>query len=664
MSSSNEDVANTAQDDPDTLWKEYMSKMRSCMEEEMEVVASEGAVEWAELGQREQQLHHKIEALTQDIVNFKENTIRKAISRVNPNGSDCGSQGVVQGVVNFNRGPSCRPQAAVIQGRDDQYNSQGGSGIHPVVQQGQHLQQHQLHQQLPSFGVQPQMQFDNYAGAGSYYTPELSSVAPNAQMSYTSEQNSVLQYQGADMQAKLGYQGDVMSTPNINALSSLPYGRMQIQKQVQVVQSGPANEVMYISNRQQVTTAPCVSQSAITVNPGCSSKASSSLLHAPYSPGTQEISETIELLPVSRNSLRSPALSQLVDLPDLSELNDIDFSTESKFNPSPSSSKKELEANAEDISRADSIDVMQLSDWPGEYNFTINFPSDARNNRKWGYCDEVKRVFCQPNIAIEVQVRVDDWKALEGTNARVRLCPVYTDAHHRTTPVNRCDHHKLAERLTDKDSPHLDYLIQIDQKNADYGMVGRRQVVSAPLQPSRVGEEFATLLVKSSCMTSCVGGPNRRPFAVIFSLMVKGKEAGRRVLAIKCCKGVFRDMKAEKNRLQGTEGPSNDPLTLPPPSAPQPPPNTHTITINLNGKKRKSDVTTPANSDTERSPTKKGRDSIRFVNLPEQVHPPSGYCYMLLPVEYKQRITDYLSALRAKDYLRENHPDACKRYNI
>ena len=73
------------------------------------------------------------------------------------------------------------------------------------------------------------------------------------------------------------------------------------------------------------------------------------------------------------------------------------------------------------------------------------------------------------------------------------------------------------------DFPHPDHVVRVDHPLAQYerSANGRLSVV-VPLQliPGEKGEA-TPILVKFMCLNSCVGGINRRPLAVMFTLEQK-----------------------------------------------------------------------------------------------------------------------------------------------
>ena len=69
-----------------------------------------------------------------------------------------------------------------------------------------------------------------------------------------------------------------------------------------------------------------------------------------------------------------------------------------------------------------------------------------------------------------------------------------------------------------------------------------------------MGEYASKIIVKVMCLQTCMGGPNQRPFVLVFTLKNKnGEEIGRQILDVKCCKYPSRDMKNdEEKQVQGT----------------------------------------------------------------------------------------------------------------
>ena len=76
-----------------------------------------------------------------------------------------------------------------------------------------------------------------------------------------------------------------------------------------------------------------------------------------------------------------------------------------------------------------------------------------------------------------------------------------------------------------------------------------RYQVKVPFTVPQMGEYASKIIVKVMCLQTCMGGPNQRPFVLVFTLKNKnGEEIGRQILDVKCCKCPSRDMKNDEEK--------------------------------------------------------------------------------------------------------------------
>ena len=81
-----------------------------------------------------------------------------------------------------------------------------------------------------------------------------------------------------------------------------------------------------------------------------------------------------------------------------------------------------------------------------------------------------------------------------------------------------------------------------------------RQSVVLPHESPQAGSEWVTNLFQFMCLGSCVGGPNRRPLQIVFTLEKDGQVLGRRAVEVRICACPGRDRKAdEKSELSMKE---------------------------------------------------------------------------------------------------------------
>uniref|UniRef100_H2ZH73 Cellular tumor antigen p53 n=1 Tax=Ciona savignyi TaxID=51511 RepID=H2ZH73_CIOSA len=75
------------------------------------------------------------------------------------------------------------------------------------------------------------------------------------------------------------------------------------------------------------------------------------------------------------------------------------------------------------------------------------------------------------------------------------------------------------------------------------------------LERPQIGAEYTTVLYKFMCLSSCVGGINRRPLNVVFNLEnAEGQIIGRRVVEVRVCSCPGRDRSQEEKRKRSESG--------------------------------------------------------------------------------------------------------------
>ena len=146
----------------------------------------------------------------------------------------------------------------------------------------------------------------------------------------------------------------------------------------------------------------------------------------------------------------------------------------------------------------------------------------------------------------------------------IRILPVFSDAANCREPVKRCPNHASP---TDQSNIKFDFphhLVRVDNNHCLYdedpssGRLSTRFPVSNP----HVGSDTVRELVKFMCLGSDVGGINRRPLKVIFTLET-GQEVvvGRKAFDVRICSCPNRDMKLEEQKHRLMDGMTSSGVT-------------------------------------------------------------------------------------------------------
>ncbi|KAK3881400.1 hypothetical protein Pcinc_014175 [Petrolisthes cinctipes] len=261
-----------------------------------------------------------------------------------------------------------------------------------------------------------------------------------------------------------------------------------------------------------------------------------------------------------------------------------------------------------------------LQPWNGQFGFmALTLPTDNKDRNKWCYSQVRQKLYVCPNVAVPVNVMLTDWNC----NASIYITPVYKDSRYRIEPVRRCYNCKIGQSQV-----HAEHIVQVEGEGCQYMFVNDRYFVSTPLHPPPPGDVTSTLLVKLMCLTSCVGGPNRRPFCLVFTLRcnLTGNEIGRQVLDVKCCKCPSRDLLHEEKTSTGQHGKS------------------------AAESEKLSQVQTLASTISVGQKRKKPTSNIKL-------EPATGNRYenVPVPVEFVSKVKAYVNALVGEQNLKQNH---------
>ena len=121
--------------------------------------------------------------------------------------------------------------------------------------------------------------------------------------------------------------------------------------------------------------------------------------------------------------------------------------------------------------------------------------------------------------------------------------------------VNRCPKHSHPDNLTNVGFEYPQHLIRFDSPDAMYceELESGRISVVTPLCKMRKGASFIPLLMKFMCLGSDVGGINRRPLQVIFTLEEENRNViGCQTVNVKVCCCPKRDKTKDEERLSRT----------------------------------------------------------------------------------------------------------------
>jgi len=197
-----------------------------------------------------------------------------------------------------------------------------------------------------------------------------------------------------------------------------------------------------------------------------------------------------------------------------------------------------------------------MTDYPGDFQFDATFSQlqSGQKNKNWDYSANISKLFIDMNKWVQVMFRVG---ATPPDGLWVRALPVYSDPAHLRDPVRRCPIHASPSDPTNSDILYTEHLIRFDQDSTEYHedpSSGRLSTVFPVTRPHQ-GTDNVNRLMKFMCLGSDVGGINRRPVSVVFTLETgPGNVVGRRVVAVRICSCPKRDKAQEEAREAARQG--------------------------------------------------------------------------------------------------------------
>ncbi|CAL1547067.1 unnamed protein product [Lymnaea stagnalis] len=191
--------------------------------------------------------------------------------------------------------------------------------------------------------------------------------------------------------------------------------------------------------------------------------------------------------------------------------------------------------------------VPSNTDYPGEYGFEISFsqPSKETKSTTWTYSDSLKKLYVRMATTCPVRFKT---RSQAPFNSLIRAMPIYMKPEHVQEVVKRCPNHAVSTENNNEKHPAPSHLVRCEHKQAKYveDAGTSRQSVIIPHETPQAGAEWVTNLFQFMCLGSCVGGPNRRPLQIVFTLEKDGVVLGRRAVEVRICACPGRDRKADE----------------------------------------------------------------------------------------------------------------------
>ncbi|XP_033764391.1 tumor protein 63-like isoform X2 [Pecten maximus] len=190
--------------------------------------------------------------------------------------------------------------------------------------------------------------------------------------------------------------------------------------------------------------------------------------------------------------------------------------------------------------------VPSNTDYAGDHGFQISFsqPSKETKSTTWTYSEVLKKLYVRMATTCPVRFKCTRTPA---PGCVIRAMPIFMKPEHVQETVKRCPNHATSKEHNEN-HPAPTHLVRCEHKLAKYTEDGytSRQSVIIPHEHPQAGSEWVTNLFQFMCLGSCVGGPNRRPIQIVFTLERDNQVLGRRAVEVRICACPGRDRKADE----------------------------------------------------------------------------------------------------------------------
>lgn len=169
------------------------------------------------------------------------------------------------------------------------------------------------------------------------------------------------------------------------------------------------------------------------------------------------------------------------------------------------------------------------------------------------YSDLLQKLFVDMNKYVLASFNIANIASV-GEGLVIRAVPLYAIPGFFTAPVKRCPNHAHVDDPSNKELMWKDkreHLIRVDNDFAIYeeDTESKRLSVMIPVQAPQAGSATFAVPIKFMCLGSDVGGINRKPVKVIFTLEHGiGNVIGRKSVDVRICSCPKRDKTQEEKR--------------------------------------------------------------------------------------------------------------------
>lgn len=204
-----------------------------------------------------------------------------------------------------------------------------------------------------------------------------------------------------------------------------------------------------------------------------------------------------------------------------------------------------------------SCSLPATNNWLGQYGFCISFGPQEKPTKStaWTYSEMKDKLYVNMGAACPVRFYTTHSPP---AGSVLRAMAVFTKPEYVKDVVKRCLNHSSPSDITNENHPAPDHLVRCESPQAYYMMDSNseRQSVIVPYENPQVGMPYTTYLFKFMCLGSCVGGLNRRPIKIVFTLESKhGLCMGRQSVEVRICACPWRDRRTDEKHFEQQQKP-------------------------------------------------------------------------------------------------------------
>ena len=258
--------------------------------------------------------------------------------------------------------------------------------------------------------------------------------------------------------------------------------------------------------------------------------------------------------------------NDLSDVPDMSVISDMSCSpvfvkeessdTLSQVMDSIMGETRSTVVSPDSQTEPNPLAVPSSTSFPGKYGFGISFEKQTKETKSttWTYSPALHKLFVRMATCCPIRFQTS---VAPSAGCVIRATPVYSRPEHVKEVVRRCPNHSSCTGDQNEGHPAPTHLVRCQHSQAYYceDSFSGRLSVTIPYEQAAAGTPWVVNLFQFMCFSSCVGGLNRRPIQVIFTMEEDGQVVGRQAVEVRICACPGRDRKTEEDAANPNKRP-------------------------------------------------------------------------------------------------------------